>query len=109
MVDLCVFCREADTTVNPVQEMVVQKLRAAFGQQALFFWDGCRGDVVGVKWRPSVLQPSSFAILSCNDRSVTDAAADGSANAATVPNIPELLTKMLDLSDGLIVSVTTNA
>ena len=103
--------------MHPLQEVVFQKLRDTFHAEAIFFWNGNKGTEIGLKWRPHMLQPCSFNILSCQNRTVS---ADGTAGgkdsgsggngsggsgAPTTPNLPQLLSKMLDLADGLLVGV----
>jgi hypothetical protein len=91
--------------VHPVQESLVQKLRQAFEDSALFFWNSRSGREVGLVWRPKVVQPSSFAVLTATHRVV----AEGEGATMTELNVPQLLSEMLDLSAGLLVQAVESS
>jgi hypothetical protein len=99
---------ESESAEHPVQEDLVCRLRAAFKREALFFWNARSGREVGVLWRPQLSQPSPFSILTSRNRTV-DGGSGGSeegGGSMTRANIGELLSQMLDMSDGLLVQAT---
>lgn len=86
----------------------MNKLRAAFGDRALFFWDARSGRQLGVLWRPALRKPCTFSVLHTQQRAPEMCVSDSSAAAAaastmTEANLQELVAQMLDLSEGLLL------
>jgi len=96
---------ESESAEHPVQEALVGRLRAAFRREALFFWNARSGREVGVLWRPQLSQPGPFAILTSRNRAVGGEGGE-EGGSMTQANIAEMLSQMLDMSDGLLVQAT---
>lgn len=105
-------CRESLNASHPLQEEIVEDLRATFADDALFFWNGLAGGEVGVVWRPKAFLPSKFSILNCQDRLPCSGGGavgnGGDAAGYTLPNVSALLKRMIAIGDGLIVDAIIN-
>ena len=94
---------EAECTAHPLQEEVVNKLRSAFGDTALFFWNARSARHLGVLWRPLTHKPSTFGVLTSKHRTPELCVSDSAGSSAmTEANLQELVGQMLDLSEGLL-------
>lgn len=92
----------------PIQTLVVQRLREAFGSHAMFFWDAGRGNQVGVAWRPRLYLPQTLSVLGARYKlpiSFPPVSENGSLEGmpVVVTNAIQLIAEMVALGDGLIV------
>ena len=91
--------------VEPVRELV-DRLTAAYGSIALFFYDGLGGRCIALKWRPSAFLPGPLKVGSAQHRMLVGSGEDGEATAKAwaLPNIADVLAGMVQAGDGLIVA-----
>ena len=101
--------REAAYAANPVQEQLFHKIRAAFGEDALFFWNGVTGRELCLVWRPRRFLPQKFQILTCKNRIAVGSGSSSSSSSSssnemqyTVPNVAEIISRIIGASDGLL-------
>lgn len=86
---------------NFIQEEIVDRLRQQFGQYALFFWNGLKGDCVNIIWKPSSFLPKKLSILDCSARVPID-----STDVDMCPlNVSELIGRIISICDGHIANV----
>ena len=83
----------------PVQEEIVDTLRREFDDVALFFWNGIKGNEVGIVWKPAAFLPDKFKILRCTNRI---AVTTSKQETLTVFNATELVTRILAAGEGAL-------
>jgi len=123
--------REAEATSNPIQEEVFENLRETFKNEAVFFWNGLSGKEICISWRPSLLIPKKFAVLQSNyvipmddespptdskkrrkiegeSQSLSTIARLDSSIPLAVPNVLEIVSNIVDSSEGMISNIVIN-
>ena len=90
---------EGDQT--PLHESVVESLRAAFSDIAVFFWNSKSATKVGVMWRPAQFMARKFSVLLSRHTVV----AEGTNSTLSAKNSAEIVREMVKLSKGLIETV----
>jgi len=93
-------------------------LEASFGHLAAFFWDGCGGRAVGVKWRPDALRPTALSPATAHAAKPAAAAEGAGVNAGAkgkadkrqqrlvvVPDPAAALAQMYHMGAGLVQDV----
>ena len=86
---------------NPLHESVIEDLRAAFGDIAIFFWNSKSATKVGVMWRPSQFMARKFSVLTARHSVFVES--DNSR--LSTRNSAEIVKEMIKLSKGLIETV----
>ncbi len=100
---LCIN-RNEDSEMNPVQCQIVDKLREAYRDEAVFFWDETTGRELGVLLKPQFKAEGEFQVLNSKLRTFASEEGDSSNNSKMVANIPELLEQIVRVSEGLLVA-----
>ncbi|XP_053670273.1 nucleolar protein 6 [Anopheles nili] len=81
-----------------VVRFYLHELREAYGQFAIFFYDPCGGDKIGVLWRPQALEEKPFTTTNVNGRLLGE-------NGTLQLNIDALLRDFEILGQGLVKRV----
>ena len=87
--------------LTPLHESMVESLRAAFGDIAVFFWNSKSATKVGVMWRPAQFMARKFSVLLSRHTVV----AEGTNSTLSAKNSAEIVREMVKLSKGLIETV----
>jgi hypothetical protein len=96
--------------INFLQSDLIAKLRRRFGSIALFFWNASIGNSIGVVWRPKMFLVKSLSILQARDKLTIESIDNNSINSTlgVINNIPEIVSEMIYLSQGLISNAKFN-
>lgn len=89
--------RYSHSSVYPIQEEILFKLRRDFHQYALFFWNHIKCDRIGILWKPATFLPHKVLLHDCSGRLILDKDRNQS-----IVNMTELLAQMIATCDGFI-------
>ena len=98
---------ESESSSNPLQEEFIEKIRNEFQKEAFFFWNGLTGSELGLAWKPKLFMPKKLSILSSKNKVVISDQdnKDKNSDPITLPNIIEIITQIVESSEGLVVDV----
>jgi hypothetical protein len=82
--------------MNPVQSKIFDKLRLAFAEEAVLFWDETQGHELGILLKPSFKSEQEFSVLNSKLRSILN------EENKTNSNTSELVKQFILESDGLL-------
>jgi hypothetical protein len=82
-------------------------LTKTFGGFAIFFWNGLKGDEIGIMWRPRVFLTQNFSVMECSSRIVIpDDTNVGGSVAPTVVNVASILSDIIAACDGMVADIS---
>ena len=87
-----------NTTPNPIQEDIIQRLRDQYGRVALFFWNSFKGREICVIWRPSLFMPK----IGLNIMHMKNKITFSDEIPLVIPNTTSLVAEMIASSEGLL-------
>ena len=92
---------ESGASPNPIQEKIFMQLNKAYGDIAMFFWDGRSASEIGVMWKPKMFLPQKFSVLHTKNRLVM---MGNNGHSSNIMNVSEIVKQMISLSGGLLAS-----
>lgn len=85
--------------------LLLNELKATFGELCLFFHDKHGGTVIGVLWKPSQLQAREFKVSHINYSKLNTDKTESSGNLMLIPNLDAVVEDFRIIGKGIISKI----
>lgn len=95
--------------LDPIEKFITE-LEARFHTRAMFFYDNCGGDVIGMVWKPAGFEAKQLTVAdSIANVETKKAVAKKKGKNYVVPNVEQILSEIRAIGEGIVEDIVVNS